>query len=151
MKDKNTSGVLMPNLNCAARLRVLAILGVSLCALVLPERAMADEPRARATITFETGDSVTIQSGRRQFRPVEILPGETVQIYLQLPPGFANTLVAPQAMDGGLTSGGVVVEPDGTVAIAFQAAAQPGLYRLLLSAHDKTAMLQFWVPASEKR
>lgn len=157
MKDKNSSCVLTPNLSCwghiwaqrLTHLKAVLFLGVSLCALALPERARAEEPRPRATITFENGESITIRSGRRQFRPVEILPGETVQIHLQLPPGFANTLVVTQAMDGGLTSGDVVVGADGTAAVAFQGGVQPGLYRILLSARGESAILQFSVSPSE--
>lgn len=155
MKNKITSGALPPNLNCwtnrrarrFAYFKALGFLGVYLCTIPLPERAAAVEPRARATITFENGASIRIHSGREQFRPIEIRPGETVQIQLQLPPGLANTLVAIQALDGGLTSGDVVIAQDGTASIAFQAGVQPGLYRvLLMAARGRSATLQFSVP-----
>ena len=60
-------------------------------------------------------------------------------------PRFANTLLAVQALDGGRVSEGVVVEPDGRADIAFEAGTQPGFYRILLSAGNKTATLRFSV------
>ncbi len=108
--------------------------------------AVAHTPRA--TITFANGTALEVRSNNPEyFSLIGILPGETVNIQLQLPPSFANTFVAVQALDGGLISGDVAVAADGTAAIAFQAGVQPGLYRILLSALGKSAMLQFSVSA----
>ena len=121
--------------------------------IYLPEKLSAQteggppgmQSRASATITFADGTSMTVRS-REDFQSIEILPRETVNIRLQLPAQFANTLVAVQALDGGLVSEDVIVAADGTAAMAFQAGAPPGLYRVLLSMRGRSATLHFTVP-----
>ncbi len=158
---KTISGAWAPNFirrtngqsNCSKRLAyytMLAFVATSFHAVSLrAQTAVLPSPgHSWATITFSNGASITIPSNNPEnFRLVGILPGETVNIQLQLPPSFANTFVAVQALDGGLISGDVTVAADGTAAIAFQGGVQPGLYRILLSALGKSAMLQFSVSA----
>ncbi len=126
----------------------LAFAGICLSVISLPAQAPpVAVPVASATITFANDTSITIR-GRELFRRIGILPGEIVNIQLQLPSQFTNTVVAVQAMDGGVVSGDVTIAVDGTGSIVFQSGMQPGLYRILLSARGRSAMLQFWVPNS---
>lgn len=67
-------------------------------------------------------------------------------VELQLPLRFVNTTVAVQALDGGIVTGGRVIAPDGTTALAFHAGIRPGLYRILLTARGRSVLLQFSVP-----
>jgi hypothetical protein len=126
-------------------LKSLAVLAVLFHAGPL----FAQAPGPRARITFADDSSITIRGSRGdrvvKFQPVGILAGERANIQLKLPSRFANTVLAVQALDGGRVSDNVVVEPDGRADIAFEAGTQPGFYRILLSAGNKTATLQFSV------
>ncbi len=107
--------------------------------------APAGPPRAGARITFANGSFVDLRADDR-FQLIGVLAGETITINLQLPPSFANTLVAVQALDGGLVSGDMTIGVDGMGALAFQAGVQPGVYRILFSALGRSALLRFSVP-----
>lgn len=157
MKMKIKLGALAPNLLCSTTrpanrakcmiyLKAFFFLAVYLCAVPLP--AQKDAPTALATITFSNGDSTTVRTKQERFLPIGLLPGETVNIQLQLPPEFVKTTVAIQALDGGLLTGDVA--DDGTAAIEFQAGVQLGLYRVLLYAQGRSTLLQFSVSDSKK-
>jgi hypothetical protein len=108
----------------------------------------ASDPKASATITFSGGGSIKIR-GKDRLPVVEIGAGETANIQLTLPQRLANTFVVVQALDGGTVTESATIAADGSGSIAFQAGAQPGLYRVLLSARGKSAMVRFWVPNGE--
>jgi hypothetical protein len=166
MKNKTTTGVSARNLLCwtsgqtkcpkrLAYLKALALalafLGIYFYAVPLPAQTTPTPspapPRVSATITFANGASITVRSNSQEkFRLVGILPGETVNIQLQLPPRFVNTPVAVQALDGGIVPVHVPIATNGTAALAFHAGVQPGLYRILLTAQGRSTLLQFLVP-----
>lgn len=129
---------------CLAALSLICLDGEKLSAQTAPLPSAAPSG-ASATITFADGASIKLRSSQAKFRPVELLPGETVNIQLRLPRRFLDTPVAIQALDGGFVTQDALVAADGTAAIAFQAGVQPGLYRILLSARGRSALLQFWV------
>lgn len=106
----------------------------------------ADAPNGIATITFADGRSVSISSGRERFGIVPVVSAETVRIDVRLPQSFQNAAAFVQPLDGGVASE-IVVNPDGSASVSFQAGAEPGLYRLLLGARNKTTVLEFEVPA----
>lgn len=105
------------------------------------------EGLALATITFANGQSITVNSTDQQtFLPIDILPGEALGIELRLPPGFVNTAVGMQPMDGGFAPEEIEIAQDGSTAFAFQAGNQPGLYRIILATRNSSVLLQFIVP-----
>jgi len=97
------------------------------------------EGLASATITFANGESVTIGSNSQEiFNPVEVRPGEALGIELHLPPGFVNTPVGMQPMDGGFAPEEIEIAQDGSTAFVF--------YRIQLRTLDSLVLLQFSVP-----
>jgi len=134
-------------MNFQTTLKALAFLAICFSAGPLTAQT-AQGPKARIIFSDET--SSVIRGHHRndevRFSPVAVLAGERVTIQLSLPARFANTLLAVQPLDGGRASGKVVIQADGRATLAFEAGAQPGLYRLLLVTGDKSATLQFSVP-----
>jgi hypothetical protein len=121
-----------------------ALFALGLC--FLSTSLLAQTPvGASATITLSNGASATISTTDGKFEAVEILPGDTASIELQLPPGFVNAPVAVQPLDGGLASEEITVAPEGTAALAFQAGSLPGLYRIFINTPAESVTLQFSV------
>ncbi len=110
-----------------------------------PRSEAAPAPKAFVTVVFAGGSSIKIASQNELFRPVDLRPGETVTVRAQVPKQFGNNPAFVQALDGGAVSDGVTIASDGTASIAFRAGSGPGLYRVLLSARGRMAMLQFIV------
>jgi len=136
-----------PAMNFQIMLKVLVF--TAICFWAGPLSAQT-APGPRARIIFADDTSVIIhghhRNGEVRFSPVAILAGERVTVQLRLPARFANKLLAVQTLDGGRATDDVVIQGDGQAALAFEAGAQPGLYRILLSTGDNAATLQFSVP-----
>jgi hypothetical protein len=94
------------------------------------------------------------------FEPVIVDAGTTSNVTVQFPVSLANKQVIVQALDGGallgLNGGFGTVGADGKLSFQFQAANQPGLYRVLVISPDSgdgataavVALVQFQAPAS---
>ena len=107
---------------------------------------MATAPSgASALITFANGSSVQVRTSKGKLPSVAILPGENLSVQMQLPQSFAEGSMSIQALDGGVVTQNVTVAADGTAFFGFQGGIQPGLYRILLSAHGRSVLLQLWV------
>lgn len=153
MKSKSISGLFAltagptNRVKRIAYLRALAFMAACLCAVPLSAQTA---PGPRAKIIFADDTSITIhghhRDGEVRFPPVAIFAHERVIVQLRLPARFANSLLAVQTLDGGRAPDDVIIQEDGRAALAFEARTQPGVYRILLSAGDKSATLQFWVP-----
>lgn len=121
-----------------------------ICFFVLTASSFGQAPAeapVSARITFANGESISISSNSDQmFPPIETLAGETLGVQLQLPPTFVNTPVGLAALDGGFVPEEIQVATDGSAAFAFQAGAQPGLYRIILNTATTSTMLEFVVP-----
>jgi hypothetical protein len=71
---------------------------------------------------------------------------EAVTIDLQFPQTVVGALIAIQPLDGGsVTVQNALVAVDGKTSFQFQAASQPGLYRVVFNASGKPSMFRFWV------
>jgi hypothetical protein len=134
-------------MNFQLMLKALAFLAICFWAGPLSAQTA---PGPKAKIIFSDDTSIIIRGHHRndevRFLPVAVLAGERVTVQLRLPARFANTFLAVQPLDGGRASDDVVIQADGRATLAFEAGAQPGLYRLLLVTGDKSATLQFSVP-----
>jgi hypothetical protein len=105
-----------------------------------------------ATITFSSGESITVGSNSQQvFNPVNALPGEALGVELRLPPDFVNTPVGIQPMDGGFAPEDIEIDQNGATAFVFQVGNQPGLYRVVLATLNSSVLLQFSVPSTGNR
>jgi hypothetical protein len=92
------------------------------------------------------------------FQPVTVSLSTTSSVALQFPISMASKSVVVQPLDGGTLVGttgeSVIVGPDGKLSFQFQAAGQPGVYRVLVISPDGAvdaaagvAMVQFQVSA----
>jgi hypothetical protein len=107
-------------------------------------------PTPLDVITFASGQTSRSHSTAGRFAPVNLNPLETAAIKLQFATTFAGTPVTVQSLDGGalgLTEQSATVAADGTTSFQFQAADQPGLYRVLVIAGPTASMVQFSVPS----
>jgi hypothetical protein len=100
---------------------------------------------ATATITFADGSSARVRTTKDKLPFVDLQPGENVAVEIQLPQAFLGAPMSVQALDGGVVAQNGAIAVDGTAALQFQAAQQPGLYRILLSARGRSVLLQFRV------
>jgi hypothetical protein len=100
-------------------------------------------------ISLPTEQLVHLHSDDGQFSPVVASPGETVDIYLHFPAVYAGMPLLIEATDGGdvqLSDLSMSINFQGRASFQFQAAAGPGLYRILILAGDTPSMLRFQVP-----
>jgi hypothetical protein len=107
-------------------------------------------PAASGVITFASGQAIRAHSAAGRFPPVTLNPLETASIKLRFAATLAGAPVIVQPLDGGtvgLTDQSATVALDGTTSFQFQAANQPGLYRVLVIAGGTVSMVQFSVPA----
>ena len=110
----------------------------------------AAPPAPSDVITFASGQATRSHSAAGQFSPVSLNPLETAAIKLQFAATLAGAPVIVQPLDGGsvgLTDQSAAVAADGTTSFQFQAADQPGLYRVLVIAGGAVSMVQFSVPS----
>lgn len=126
-----------------ARVTALAALVFHLGAIPVLAQTVVAPSGASATITFADGSSVQVRTTRDKLPSVEILPGETVSVQIQLPQPFADGSMSVQGLDGGAVTQDGAVAADGTVFLQFQAGLQLGLYRVLLHSTDRSVLLQF--------
>jgi hypothetical protein len=106
-----------------------------------PEGALSDE------ITFGDGGEIQEYSIKGKFAPVALNALETTDVRLQFSTSLAGAPVIMQALDGGGLSGeSATIDDTGTASFQFQAADQPGLYRILVIAEGTVSMVQFEVP-----
>lgn len=99
------------------------------------------------TIGFANSPSVRTHGHGRHFGLLAIRPHETVNIQVQFAVEAAGASLLVHALDGGeaRTPQAPTVAADGTASFQFQAGAQPGLYRIVISGVGDS-LLQFWVP-----
>jgi hypothetical protein len=102
-----------------------------------------------ATIVFGDASVAQPRAANSKFQLVKVRTNESVAIALPVPPGATDASLQAIALDGGRIMTGASVT-NGVVAISFQAGAQPGLYRVLVSGAGPTVTLQFWVPALQE-
>jgi len=114
----------------------------------LVSAAPAALPAPSAVTTFASGQASRSHSAAGQFSPLSLNPLETAAIALQFATTLAGTPVIVQPLDGGsvgLSDQSAAVAADGTTSFQFQAADQPGLYRVLVIAGGTVSMVQFSV------
>jgi hypothetical protein len=105
-----------------------------------------------AAITFPSGASLPVRSQRDLFPLVAADAGGILNIQLRFPVSLAGATIIAQALDGGIASiaqDNLTIAADGTASIQFQAASQPGLYRIVLDTAGVITALQFWVANSQ--
>ncbi len=108
--------------------------------------------RPTAAITFSDGAFLQLGSTGDLFPLVAADAGESVGIQLRFPVSFVGAMIIAQPLDGGIVSiaqNNPTIAVDGTASIQFQAASQPGLYRILLNTGGVFTILQFWVANSQ--
>jgi len=108
--------------------------------------------RPTAAITFPSGTFLQLRSTSDLFPLVAADPGASLNIQLRFPVSFAGATIIAQPLDGGIASiaqDNPTIAADGTASIQFQAASQPGLYRVLLNTGGVFTTLQFWVANSQ--
>lgn len=111
--------------------------------------AQSADDKSSLTVTFADGEKVKLKSKDGPFRTIDLDPGETVELRLDLPARFKNTPLVMQALDGGRVSTTDFANAKGKVDTVFRVGSQPGIYRVLLSGGANRAMLRFRVPALE--
>ncbi len=107
-------------------------------------------PAPSDVITFASGQAIRAHSAAGRFAPLSLNALDTATIKLQFAATLAGTPVTVQALDGGTvgsTDQSAAVAADGTTSFQFQAANQPGLYRVLVIAGTTVSVVQFSVPA----
>jgi hypothetical protein len=103
---------------------------------------------ATATIYFADATQVSVQSANGRFQLIGLHLNEAVSVVVQFPPGWGNTPVALQRLDGGNVSaqaGQITIASDGTASFQFHVGNQPGLYRISMDGAGTSSMLSFWV------
>src|SRR6266487_4254721 len=105
-------------------------------------------------ITFPSGASLQLRSTSDLFPLVAADAGASLNIQLRFAADLAGVTITAQPLDGGTASStqdNPTVAADGTASIQFQAASQPGLYRVLLNTGGVFTTLTFWVAKSQKK
>ena len=127
---------------------LLALSVCAFCGLIPIAAAQTAAPPSdtKAAITFANAGSLTLHRTRTGFPMIGLNANEAVTINLQFPQTIAGALIAIQPLDGGSVTGqNALVAVDGKTSFQFQAASQPGLYRVLFNANGKPSMFRFWV------
>lgn len=116
--------------------------------LTIAPPAVLDDGNPTAAISFPNGGSLRVRSADGFFPLVGIDAGQPVSIQLRFAVTAVGTLLSAGPLDGGVVSAAqnnATIAADGTASIQFQAATQPGLYRIFLEAGGVISALQFWV------
>jgi hypothetical protein len=117
---------------------------------LVPSAPVSPPPAPSAMITFASGQASRIHSAGGRFAPLSLNPLDTAAIALQFATTLAGTPVIVQPLDGGsvgLPNQSATIASDGTISFQFQAANQPGLYRVLVMVNGNPSMVQFLVPS----
>lgn len=146
-KNMKSKPVLAPLSKSNLRLRPFPRLALIACTSIycvstcLAQSAATSQSSSSASVIFSNGSSLKLRTKSGDFPLVAVGAGESVNV--QLP--FDNTSSSPfvlQALDGGTAT---QTNANGTMSIQFQAASQPGLYRVSVRAGNATSIFRFWV------
>jgi hypothetical protein len=110
---------------------------------LLPTSALfAQSPDVTATVQFTNGQ--TIQTNDFS-DPIGVQPGETVTVTVQFAPNTVGEPTHVGALDGGrISNASSAVSDQGIVSFTFQAAASPGLSRVVVQHGLRMLRMQFW-------
>jgi hypothetical protein len=119
--------------------RYLLFLSITL----LPTSALfAQSPDVTATVQFTNGQ--TIQTNDFS-DPIGVQPGETVTVTVQFAPNNIGEPTSVGSLDGGrISNASNAVNDQGIVSFTFQAAASPGLSRVVVQHGLRMLRMQFW-------
>jgi hypothetical protein len=122
-----------------------------LCAWV-PSPGILDPPTVPfATVSYGDGKTLSVPfAENNNFDLIGVYPDQILQINLKFPTSNAGQIISMGLADGGTittptVAGALVVSPDGTVAIGFQAPHDPGEYRVWFSFGSIESVLPLYV------
>jgi hypothetical protein len=123
-------------------------LALCICTGLWPLQAQVPDDDPTATITFDSNQSVAVNSNGRVFDLVGLQPSETVAITVQFSTQIAGHILEVEPRDGGCVSSGtstLLVADDGTISFQFQGGFSPGRYQVSIRDGAQEIALQFWV------
>jgi len=128
----------LPNLT-----KSLLILSITL--LTTPA-LLAQSPDITATVRFSNGQTIQITDFSD---PVGIQPGENVTVTVQFAQNNVGEPTNVGSLDGGrISNASSAVSDQGLVSFTFQAAASPGLSRVVVQHALQMLRMQFWALSS---
>lgn len=97
---------------------------------------------------MDDGTAVSVKARGGRVQRVLLRANQRATVTLRYGTNYAGLAVTVVALDGGTVRfpDSNLIAPDGTFALQFSGARQPGLYRVFVNCGGAASTWQFWVP-----